>query len=183
MNFREAGLLFKSLQKPSSPKPHQDVGFESSKWHSNRHAPRNTKERKMRSKIRWFTVDLQFTLHIAFRCVLHRCESQEIRCWKLFFITFMYFNILNILVVKKNDIDLSKGKPTSFFEGTAVPTRNEFHPPTFQRSTKYVHSWRNDKDDKRAHVPKDQQQPVQVYSIMILPQVHLRKPCYDFYFL
>jgi hypothetical protein len=24
-------------------------------WHSNRHAPRNTKERKMRSKIRWFT--------------------------------------------------------------------------------------------------------------------------------
>ena len=24
-------------------------------WHSNRHAPRNTKERKVRSKIRWFT--------------------------------------------------------------------------------------------------------------------------------
>ncbi len=23
---------------------------------------------------------LQFTLLIAFRCVLHRCESQEIRC-------------------------------------------------------------------------------------------------------
>ena len=28
---------------------------------------------------------LQFTLRIAFRCVLHRCESQEIRCQKLFF--------------------------------------------------------------------------------------------------
>jgi hypothetical protein len=27
---------------------------------------------------------LQFTLRIAFRCVLHRCESQEIRCLKLF---------------------------------------------------------------------------------------------------
>ena len=27
---------------------------------------------------------LQFTLRIAFRCVLHRCESQEIHCWKLF---------------------------------------------------------------------------------------------------
>jgi len=26
----------------------------------------------------------QFTLRIAFRCVLHRCESQEIRCQKLF---------------------------------------------------------------------------------------------------
>jgi hypothetical protein len=23
---------------------------------------------------------LQFTLRIAFRCVLHRCESQDIRC-------------------------------------------------------------------------------------------------------
>jgi hypothetical protein len=25
--------------------------------------------------------------------------------------------------------------------------------------------------------------PTKFYSIMILPQVHLRKPCYDFYFL
>ena len=34
------------------------------------------------------------------------------------------------------------------------------------------------------HMPqKGQQQPHQVHSIMILPQVHLRKPCYDFYFL
>ena len=33
------------------------------------------------SMIHWI---LQFTLLIAFRCVLHRCESQEIRCWKLF---------------------------------------------------------------------------------------------------
>ena len=55
------------------------------KWFSNRHASRNTKRRNMRSKIRWFTI-LQFTLRIAFRCVLHRCESQEIRCQKLFFI-------------------------------------------------------------------------------------------------
>jgi hypothetical protein len=29
---------------------------------------------------------LQFTLRIAFRCVLHRCESLEIRCQKLFII-------------------------------------------------------------------------------------------------
>ena len=27
------------------------------------------------------------------------------------------------------------------------------------------------------------QQSVQQVSVMILPQVHLRKPCYDFYFL
>ena len=33
------------------------------------------------SMIHWI---LQFTLLIAIRCVLHRCESQEIRCWKLY---------------------------------------------------------------------------------------------------
>ena len=27
---------------------------------------------------------LQFALRIAFRCVLHRCGSQDIRCWKLY---------------------------------------------------------------------------------------------------
>ena len=43
--------------------------------------------------------------------------------------------------------------------------------------------WGKSKDDKCAHAQGSQQQPDQVYSIMILPQVHLRKPCYDFYFL
>ena len=35
------------------------------------------------------------------------------------------------------------------------------------------------------HMPHlgGQQQPVFDDSVMILPQVHLRKPCYDFYFL
>ena len=31
-------------------------------------------------KISMILEDLQFTLRIAFRCVLHRCESQDIRC-------------------------------------------------------------------------------------------------------
>jgi len=35
------------------------------------------------SKIQWI---LQFTLCIAFHCVLHRCESQEIHCWKLYWL-------------------------------------------------------------------------------------------------
>ena len=30
---------------------------------------------------------VQFILHIAFRCVLHRCRSQEIHCWKLYYIS------------------------------------------------------------------------------------------------
>ena len=41
---------------------------------------------------------LQFTLRIAFRCVLHRCESQEIRCQKLFYIFhYMKNNISQII--------------------------------------------------------------------------------------
>lgn len=31
--------------------------------------------------------------------------------------------------------------------------------------------------------PERGQQHLQITSVMILPQVHLRKPCYDFYFL
>ena len=34
------------------------------------------------------------------------------------------------------------------------------------------------------HMPQEaSNNPLKFYSIMILPQVHLRKPCYDFYFL
>ena len=31
---------------------------------------------------------VQITLRIAFRCVLHRCESQDIHCWELFRLSF-----------------------------------------------------------------------------------------------
>ena len=50
--------------------------------HSNKHAPRNVPEAQYAFKdlmIHWI---LQFTLRIAFRCVLHRCGSQDILCWK-----------------------------------------------------------------------------------------------------
>lgn len=46
-----------------------------------------------------------------------------------------------------------------------------------------VHRWRDKDDIVCTCLRKDQQQLSQVHSIMILPQVHLRKPCYDFYFL
>ena len=51
--------------------------------HWNRHAPRWYPEAQHAFKdlmIHWV---LQFALRIAFRCVLHRCESQDIRCCKL----------------------------------------------------------------------------------------------------
>jgi hypothetical protein len=40
---------------------------------------------------------LQFTLHIAFCCVLHRCENQEIRCWKFWIIIFNSVQTINQL--------------------------------------------------------------------------------------
>ena len=58
--------------------------------------------------------NLQFTLLIAFRCVLHRCESQEIRCQKL-------FQIINLSDQNSNNVFLE---------------RSETCPGTCQRHTK-----------------------------------------------
>jgi len=53
---------------------------------SNRHTPKGVQCAFKDSMIH----GKQFTLRIAFRCVLHRCESQEIRCQKLF-LFYRYF--------------------------------------------------------------------------------------------
>ena len=52
MHSREADL---HQQSPSPSSSHNKVRELIISRHSNRHAPRNTKERKVRSKIRWFT--------------------------------------------------------------------------------------------------------------------------------
>ena len=52
--------------------------------HSNKHAPRNIPEAQDAFKILMIHWILQFALRIAFRCVLHRCGSQDIRRWKLY---------------------------------------------------------------------------------------------------
>ena len=51
---------------------------------SNRHTSWSTRRSQYAFKDSMIHGILQFTLRIAFRCVLHRCESQEIRCQKLF---------------------------------------------------------------------------------------------------
>lgn len=91
---------------------------------------------------------LQFILRIAFRCVLHRCENQEIRCWKFWLLS----NNLVWQVNKKLVVSLDLWRQ-------AGPTAKA---SLFQRKTHVVQLSK---------------------SVMILPQVHLRKPCYDFYFL
>jgi hypothetical protein len=47
--------------------------------HSNRHAP-GYPEAQGAFKVSMTHWILQFALRIAFRCVLHRCGSQDIRC-------------------------------------------------------------------------------------------------------
>ena len=47
--------------------------------HSNKHTPRNNPEVQGAFKILMIHWILQFALRIAFRCVLHRCGSQDIR--------------------------------------------------------------------------------------------------------
>ena len=42
---------------------------------------------------------VQITLRIAFRCVLHRCESQDIHCWELFRLSFF----LSFFLTKRGD--------------------------------------------------------------------------------
>ena len=57
---------------------------------------------------------LQFTLRIAFRCVLHRCESQEIHCWKLFLSDIaisMYIQNLVCVAKNKNIESSPSGRP------------------------------------------------------------------------
>ena len=80
-------------------------------------------------------------------------------------------------------------------QGEAEPlqpaTLNQF--PLFARGKKdispkglqKVHRWVGKRTDESVHMLKEKasKQPSRVNSIMILPQVHLRKPCYDFYFL
>ena len=106
------------------------------------------------SMIHWI---LQFTLRIAFRCVLHRCESQEIRCWKLYFRIKLIHDTLNSDKLVQNKL---------------MGLRIFPHTQACGSNSNVAH--KVDMDCLKCH---------KHLLWMILPQVHLRKPCYDFYFL
>ena len=52
--------------------------------HSAKCTPRHILEAQCAFKGLMIHEVLRFALRIAFRCVLHRCGSQDIRCWKLY---------------------------------------------------------------------------------------------------
>ena len=70
------------------------------------------------SMIHWI---LQFTLLIAFRCVLHRCESQEIRCWKLYLFSLIEHHVHKTTnVVYKNKVKAFTRAKTFHFQMEAL---------------------------------------------------------------
>ncbi len=158
--------------------------------HSNRHAPRNSPGAQgafKDSMIHWI---LQFTLLIAFRCVLHRCESQEIRCWKLYMIIIgtkaqwshstTYYVVYEYIVLKG---EVKQRRAVCF--RTQQSSHPDRHPSDTRLSPKdykmCTGGWIRSR--QACTCSKEPATTHQEYSIMILPQVHLRKPCYDFYFL
>ena len=80
IRFSRAGqvMQFKALRREASrlPRGNRYIRF------SNRHTLQNRVQGAFKDSM--IHEILQFTSRIAFRCVLHRCESQEIRCQKLF---------------------------------------------------------------------------------------------------
>ena len=123
---------------------------------------------------------LQFTPSIAFRYVLHRCESRDIRCRESFW----------IFVERRRRIPLAlrvrgggSALPRLIFLGAARAGVR-----CFAEAGETLLAPRGGRGLAPGARPR-----VRVYgfagrsagqvSTMILPQVHLRKPCYDFSFL
>lgn len=126
---------------------------------------------------------LQFTPSIAFRYVLHRCESLDIRCRESYGSTTLCNNFARPLPV---------GGAAALVDGVPwrPPRRGFVMPPA---DAEIAHrgallpgpACRIGVSRPRAGRRVDTFAIVRWFrfSTMILPQVHLRKPCYDFSFL
>ena len=79
MNWVPDAHVFLSFFLPH-PRKEREKERQRKDWYSKRHTPRNIPEVQHAFKdlmIHWI---LQFALRIAFRCVLHRRENQDIHC-------------------------------------------------------------------------------------------------------
>lgn len=115
---------------------------------------------------------LQFTPRIAFRYVLHRCKNRDIHCRESF----------QDYTVRTTNTQHSCG-PNALLDMYALaPMQRRF---LFAKST--TPDGYSGPRAVAAKPPRGFRSPctglpIRV-STMILPQVHLRKPCYDFSFL
>ena len=133
---------------------------------------------------------LQFTPSIAFRYVLHRCKSRDIRCRE----SFSYMKDCARQRRPRN----GRGRAlfVRFFLGAFCAGGSLFDKQTTHVARKGpCASARKGKMEGAATGPRPPHHPREHmldkfagfllgrFSTMILPQVHLRKPCYDFSFL
>ena len=138
--------------------------------HWSRHAFRDVPKAQYTFKSLLVHGILQFTMLITLRCALHRCSSRDIRRWKL-----CKYNISgratkraqerNTCVAQNNDSVSDKGTSQCWSTTREQMTRKQPKPLSLPRAHKESSQW------------------VCWFVWMILPQVHLRKPCYDFSFL
>ena len=128
------------------------------KWRSNRHALWNTKGRNVRSKIRWFT---EF------------CNSHYLSHFAAFFIDArtkrsVVESCNNYIVFTDADCNCIKKRFMVWSWWRANPPRKQ--------QVRKRHGWKK-------YFSRPRSQAFIFCCVMIPPQVHLRRPCYDFYFL
>ena len=131
---------------------------------------------------------LQFTPSIAFRYVLHRCESRDIRCRE---------SLKTSKMTRPCPTRRCRGHDPSLYFLGAIHAGvrcvcRERTATTPARKTVHDRA-RPDRGGRGTDMQCPPPTPVDNYvfagrsarqvSTMILPQVHLRKPCYDFSFL
>lgn len=130
---------------------------------------------------------LQFTPSIAFCYVLHRCVSRDIRCRESFFI----IKLTRPMCVPRTEqhelrtflvlISLAHVVPGFVYD------RRTFKRPC-KRNLECTSADTKDHSISQSPMISDYKYMFACHSAMqgstmILPQVHLRKPCYDFSFL
>ena len=144
--------------------------------HSDRHAPGRTQERHLRSKIRWFTefcnshylsqlaaffIDAWAKRSTVKSCLLHFFQAWEAGA-------SARSDVKTRTVIRKTRAGQAKRPrgPSSLASDRHLTARADpwIWLGTVHRADNGVVAW-------------------MWLSVMILPQVHLRKPCYDFYFL
>ena len=131
--------------------------------------------RNMRSTCQWSCV-LQFTWRRAVCCGLHRPMSQVIPCLGLKFSLFLFHNDIN-LCFKTQSSALSIGI-------SKLPWRNPLETNNILRVFIVACEYQGFLYKFFSLFPSLQSKKIKKsiceYTLMILPQVHLRKPCYDF---
>ena len=138
--------------------------------HQRRHAFRYSPKAQDTFKALLIHGILQFTKIITLRCALHRCSSRGIHRWKLWYIQHAHTNLWRF------------NRKAVWAKQTVAPTKQQDHTASVHLPSSF-----HMKATLCSTSPRSSHNKFQVMDIgcvrMILPQVHLRKPCYDFSFL